>query len=87
MMQATHVWYRVKGIDGMKTYLRVIGERDHGYQVMIVSFHEEYCRESVECISRHLFEACVRTGYLFPEDPPRRSVESETPQAPVAATG
>ncbi len=69
-MQQSEHWYRVKGVSEIETYIRVIGERDHGYQIMIASFYEDFCRESTEYISRHLFEACVRTGYLIPGSPP-----------------
>ncbi len=69
-MQHPQRWYRVKGINDIRTYIRVVGERDHGYQIMIASFYEDFCRESTEQISRHLFDTCVRTGYLLPEDPP-----------------
>ncbi len=84
-MQRTEHWYRVKGINNIRTYIRVIGEREDGFQIMIASFQGDYCRESAEYISRHLFEACVRTGYLIPEEPPYSTAEAGDSEHAVAA--
>ncbi len=65
--------FRVKGVSGVETYLRLIGENTEGYVILITSISETGVRETEETISRHLFDACIRTGYL-----------SECPE-PVAA--
>ncbi len=56
--------FRVKGVSGVETYLRLIGENSDGYVILITSVNEAGIRETEEIISRHLFDACVRTGYL-----------------------
>lgn len=56
--------FRVKGVSGVETYLRLIGENAEGYVILITSISEAGVRETEETISRHLFDACIRTGYL-----------------------
>lgn len=56
--------FRVKGVSGVETCLRLIGENADGYVILITSINETGVRETEETISRHLFDACVRTGYL-----------------------
>lgn len=56
--------FRVKGVRGVDTYVRLIGENSEGYVILITSVSDTGVRETEETISRHLFDACVRTGYL-----------------------
>jgi len=57
--------YRVKGIAGVETYLEVLREETEGYRILIRTYTDhDAVRESEEFISFHLFDACVRTGYL-----------------------
>ena len=56
--------FRVKGVPGVETYVRLLGENSEGYVILITSMSEAGIRETEETISRHLFDACVRTGYL-----------------------
>ena len=56
--------YKVKGIAGVETYLQVLSEETEGYRILIRTFSEDGVKESEEFISFHLFDACVRTGYL-----------------------
>ena len=57
--------YKVKGIAGVETYLEVVKEETEGYRILIRTYTEDDAvKESVEFISFHLFDACVRTGYL-----------------------
>lgn len=56
--------FRVKGIPGVETYLRLIGENSEGYVILITTINKAGIRESEEIISRHLFDACIRTGFL-----------------------
>lgn len=56
--------YRVKGIAGVETYLEVLREETEGYRILIRTYTDSSVKESEEFISFHLFDACVRTGYL-----------------------
>jgi hypothetical protein len=56
--------YKVKGIAGVETYLEVLREETEGYRILIRTVSEDGVKESEEFISFHLFDACVRTGYL-----------------------
>ena len=57
--------YKVKGIAGVETYLEVTREDTEGYRILIRTYTDHgSVKESEEFISFHLFDACVRTGYL-----------------------
>lgn len=56
--------FRVRGVRGVETYVRMLGENSEGYVILITSTSDTGVRETEETISRHLFDACVRTGYL-----------------------
>jgi hypothetical protein len=57
--------YKVKGIAGVETYLEVMREETEGYRILIRTYADDHSiKESEEFISFHLFDACLRTGYL-----------------------
>jgi hypothetical protein len=56
--------YKVKGSEGVQTYLSILGEEGDGYNVKIKTVTEYNTKEVYQHLSRHLFEACLRTGYL-----------------------
>ncbi len=56
--------YKIKGIDGHETYLKIIEECGDGYKVNIISIRDERIKEKQEFIGRHLFDVCLRTGYF-----------------------
>ncbi|MFP4011851.1 MAG: hypothetical protein ACLFUM_09125 [Spirochaetaceae bacterium] len=57
--------YRVKGMTGVDTYIEILREEREGYRILIRSCSDATVRESEEFISFHLFDACIRTGYLY----------------------
>ncbi len=59
------VQYRIKSSDEIKNYLSILGERDGGYDVMIINENDNYRKEVRDFLSRELFETCLRTGYLI----------------------
>ncbi|MFO8063831.1 MAG: hypothetical protein ACQETQ_02070 [Spirochaetota bacterium] len=56
--------YKVKGIAGLETYVWVLAEETEGYRILLRTYSQDNVKESEEFISFHLFDACVRTGYL-----------------------
>ena len=58
--------YRVKSVAGVETYLDLLRSRREGYDIRITSVTDRSVKETDEFISTHLFEACIRTGYLVP---------------------
>jgi hypothetical protein len=56
--------YKVKASSGTKTFMKVIREESDGYRVLIRTISEYSEKESEQYLSRHLFDACLRTGYL-----------------------
>lgn len=58
--------YRVKSVAGIETYLDLLRSRHEGYDIRITSITDRSVKETDEFISSHLFDACVRTGYLVP---------------------
>ena len=56
--------YRVKGIAEVETYVWVLAEETEGYRILLRTYSDDSVKESEEFISFHLFDACVRTGYL-----------------------
>ncbi|HUX51598.1 MAG TPA: hypothetical protein VMW73_12430 [Spirochaetia bacterium] len=60
--------FRVKSVDGMQTFMRILKESHDGYQILITSSSEGRDRTSEEFISRDLVESCLRTGYLTEVD-------------------
>lgn len=58
------IQYIVKGNGTVKTYLEILSEREEGYDVRIISEHEDYSKSMDEYMSKDLFDSCLRTGYL-----------------------
>lgn len=59
--------FRVKGVEGLDTYLEVLGEDHNGFHLRITSTGIHGMRESCEYISKELFDVCLRTGYIRAE--------------------
>jgi hypothetical protein len=57
--------YGVKSRPGRETYLDILHETDAGYKIRLTKQADgsEDVRE--DYIDRHLFELCVKTGYLY----------------------
>lgn len=60
------IQYRVKSSKGMNTFMEIVKQRKHGYDVRITCVYEDYKKEIEEYLSKELFQTCLRTGYLTP---------------------
>jgi hypothetical protein len=58
--------YRVKSAAGTEIFVDLMSQRHEGYEIKITTITERSEKEVREFISRHLFDACIRTGYLSP---------------------
>jgi hypothetical protein len=56
--------YRVKGEGSFTTYVEILEEFDDSYRLVMKRVTESSVREKTEMMSKHLFELCVRTGFL-----------------------
>ena len=61
--------FRVNGIEGVETHIEILEEVAGGYETRIISLQHSSVRESIEFMSEDLFNSCIRTGYLVPENP------------------
>jgi hypothetical protein len=61
--------YTIRGSGATAKYLEVVRESAEGYEVEITNVGENYTTSTNEYLTRSLFEACIRTGYLS-ADPP-----------------
>ncbi|MBI9105473.1 MAG: hypothetical protein JEZ04_01940 [Spirochaetales bacterium] len=59
------VQYRIKSSKEINNYLNILGERNDGFDVLIINENNEYRREIKDFLSKELFETCLRTGYLI----------------------
>ena len=62
--------YCIKCRPGNIEYLDVLGEEDDGFTIRVTRVRDGYEKVIEEFISRHLFDICVKTGfiYLMPEE-------------------
>ena len=60
------VYYKVKGSHCAATRMEILEERNDRYVVLIVQDYENCRKTSRDFLTRHLFESCLRTGYLIP---------------------
>lgn len=58
--------FKVKGMNGIDTYMEILSEEQAGFQVHIHSSSHYGESDSREYISSELFDSCLRTGYLIP---------------------
>ncbi len=63
------VQYRIKSSKEINNFLNIIGERNDGFDVIIVNEHDNFRKEVKDFLSKELFETCLRTGYLMKLDP------------------
>ncbi len=56
--------YRVKGDGPFTTYVEIVEEFEDSYRLVMKKVGESSVREKTEMMSKHLFELCVRTGFL-----------------------
>ncbi len=56
--------YRVKGEGNFTTYVEILEEFEDSYKLVMKRVTASSVREKTEMMSKHLFELCVRTGFL-----------------------
>ncbi len=56
--------YRVKGRGSFITYVEIMEEDGDSYKLLMKRVSDSSVREKTEMMSKHLFELCVRTGFL-----------------------
>jgi hypothetical protein len=49
----------------MIEYLDILSEVEDGYKVRLTKIYDGNEKVRVESISRHLFNLCFRTGYIY----------------------
>jgi hypothetical protein len=57
--------YRVKSQPGREAYLDILHESDAGYRIRLTKRDGGGERVIEEYIDRHLFDICVKTGYVY----------------------
>ncbi len=62
------VQYRVKGDALITTYVEIAEEIGDSYRVIMKRVSDSSVREQSELMSKHLFELCLRTGFLTKVD-------------------
>ena len=65
MQEERMIQYRVKSPEGTQKFVEIEREHPDGYEVVVTNIYEDYKKEHKEFINRHLFETCLRTGYLI----------------------
>ena len=58
--------YSIKCVSGNTEYIDILKELDNEYLVRFTRNNNGSIRTSEETITRHLFNICVQTGYLYP---------------------
>jgi hypothetical protein len=56
--------YYIKSQPGREEYLDVLTETDDGYKIRLTKIGDGYEKIREEFINRHLFDMCIKTGYL-----------------------
>jgi hypothetical protein len=56
--------YAIKSRPGRSEYLDIIRETDEGYAIRLTKVSDGYEKIQEDFIDRHLFDLCIKTGYL-----------------------
>ncbi|MCL1815892.1 MAG: hypothetical protein FWG27_08770 [Treponema sp.] len=56
--------YCIKSRPGKEEYLDILGENDEGYRIKVTRICEGYEKTREDFINHHLFDICLKTGYL-----------------------
>jgi hypothetical protein len=59
-------YFIIKSNPGILSYLEIIADRGDVLDIHITTIRDDVGRETWETMTKDLFEACVRTGYLTP---------------------
>ncbi|MDR2304971.1 MAG: hypothetical protein LBE10_10335 [Treponema sp.] len=60
--------YCIKCREGKNEYLDIIRETEDGFLVRLTRIFDGNERIIEESMTRHLFEICVKTGYIYQAD-------------------
>jgi hypothetical protein len=66
--------YCIKCRTGRIEYFDILSENEYGYTVKLIKMSDGDEKVSEEFISRHLFNICVKTGYICKMEAPAVSV-------------
>jgi len=58
--------YNIKSTSGSTEYIDILQELDDAYHVRFTRNNNGYVKTTEETITRHLFNICLQTGYLYP---------------------
>jgi hypothetical protein len=64
-MEAKMKRYCIKCRKGRIEYFDILSEVEDGYKIKLIKIYEGNKKVSEEFISRHLFNICFKTGYIY----------------------
>ena len=57
--------YRIKCRTGRVEYIDIIGEIEDGYVIRLTRLSDGNQKITEETMTRHLFNMCLKTGYIY----------------------
>ena len=57
--------YWIKCRDDRIEYIDIVGDIENGYMVRLTRISDGSEKTSEETITRHLFDLCLKTGYIY----------------------
>ncbi|MDR2211872.1 MAG: hypothetical protein LBO65_10490 [Spirochaetaceae bacterium] len=57
--------YCIKSRPGREEYLDILNETGDGYKIRLTKFSDGNKKIREDFINHHLFDMCIKTGYLF----------------------
>jgi hypothetical protein len=57
--------YCIKSLPNKAEYLDILNETDDGYKIRLTKLSDGNKKVREDFINRHLFDICVKTGYLY----------------------
>ena len=66
--------YCIKCREGKIEFFDIISENDEGYKIRLTRLSDGNEKTGEEYMSRHLFNICIKTGYIFEMKNPAVSV-------------
>jgi hypothetical protein len=57
--------YSIKCEPGRIEYLDIIDENSEGYAIRVTRIRDGYEKVIEEPLSRHLFDVCLKTGFIY----------------------
>ena len=58
--------YNIKCKTGNTEYIDILKEQENDYLVRFTRINDGRVKTSEETLSRHLFNICLKTGYIYP---------------------